>query len=62
MFLQQVTTVEQALRAAEALRAQVMTAMRDGTAHDLIPMTGQTAGLIHDIAPTADLVRRLTEG
>jgi enoyl-[acyl-carrier protein] reductase II len=36
-----------------------MTSMRDGTAHRLIPLTGQTAGLVHDIAPAAELVHRL---
>lgn len=40
---------EAAAAQAEALRTRVMTAMRDGTAHELIPLTGQTAGLVHDI-------------
>jgi nitronate monooxygenase/enoyl-[acyl-carrier protein] reductase II len=50
---------ETAAASAEALRNQVMTAMRDGTAHELIPLTGQSAGLVHDVAPASDLVRRL---
>ncbi|CAL9337866.1 NAD(P)H-dependent flavin oxidoreductase [Streptomyces sp. enrichment culture] len=50
---------EAAAASAEALRNQMMTAMRDGTAYELIPLTGQTAGLIHDVAPAADLVHRL---
>ncbi|MEU3778029.1 nitronate monooxygenase [Streptomyces sp. NPDC032472] len=44
---------------ADALRNQVMTAMRNGTAHRLLPLTGQSAGLIGDVAPAADLVHRL---
>ncbi|MFI2507487.1 NAD(P)H-dependent flavin oxidoreductase [Streptomyces sp. NPDC018972] len=50
---------EAAADRAEALRSEVMTSMRDGTAHELIPLTGQTAGLVHDIAPAAELVHRL---
>ncbi|MFI9822280.1 NAD(P)H-dependent flavin oxidoreductase [Streptomyces sp. NPDC052013] len=44
---------------AETLRTQVMTSMRDGTAHELIPLTGQSAGLVRDITPAAELVHRL---
>lgn len=50
---------EAAAAQAEALRSKVMTSMRDGTAHELIPLTGQTAGLVRDIAPAAELVHRL---
>jgi nitronate monooxygenase/enoyl-[acyl-carrier protein] reductase II len=50
---------EEAAAHAEALRARMTAAMRDGTAHELLPLTGQTAGLVHDVAPAADLVRRL---
>lgn len=48
-----------AAASAEELRTRVMTSMQDGTAHELIPLTGQTAGLIHDVASAADLVHRL---
>ncbi|MEW2080035.1 nitronate monooxygenase [Streptomyces sp. NPDC013433] len=51
--------LEAAADRAEALRSEVMTSMRDGTAHELIPLTGQTAGLVRDIAPAAELVHRL---
>ncbi|MEV4190397.1 NAD(P)H-dependent flavin oxidoreductase [Streptomyces toxytricini] len=50
---------EAAAAQAEVLRTRVMASMRDGTAHELIPLTGQTAGLVHDIAPAAELVHRL---
>jgi enoyl-[acyl-carrier protein] reductase II len=47
---------EAATASADELRAQVMDAMRDGTAHQLIPLTGQTAGMIHDILPAAEII------
>lgn len=50
---------EAAAASAEALRTQVMTALSDGTAYELVPLTGQTAGLIHDVAPAAELIQRL---
>ncbi|MFF9489330.1 NAD(P)H-dependent flavin oxidoreductase [Streptomyces sp. NPDC014676] len=50
---------EAAAAQAEALRSKMMTSMRDGTAHELIPLTGQTAGLVRDIVPAAELVHRL---
>ncbi|GGT53522.1 NAD(P)H-dependent flavin oxidoreductase [Streptomyces purpureus] len=50
---------EVAAAQAGALRTRVMASMRDGTAHELIPLTGQTAGLVQDIAPAAELVHRL---
>ena len=33
--------------------------MRQGRAYELVPFTGQTAGLIHDIAPAGAIVRRI---
>ena len=50
---------EQARREAERLRGEVMTALRQGTAHDLAPFTGQTAGLIREILPAAEIARRI---
>jgi enoyl-[acyl-carrier protein] reductase II len=38
---------------------QLLAAVRRGAGHDLLPFTGQSAQLIHDIAPAADLVARL---
>ncbi len=33
--------------------------MRGGGGHDLLPFTGQSTGLIHDIVPASELVARL---
>jgi enoyl-[acyl-carrier protein] reductase II len=32
---------------------------RENRGHDLLPFTGQSAGLVHDIPSAADLVTRL---
>jgi enoyl-[acyl-carrier protein] reductase II len=44
---------------AERLRGEVMAAVRRGRPDELVPFTGQTAGLIHDILPAAEIVRRM---
>jgi nitronate monooxygenase/enoyl-[acyl-carrier protein] reductase II len=36
-----------------------MTALREQRVHDLVPFAGQTAGLIHDIRPANEIVRRI---
>jgi enoyl-[acyl-carrier protein] reductase II len=33
--------------------------VRAGGGHDRLPFTGQSAGLVHDIAPAAEIMRRL---
>ena len=38
---------------------QLLAAVRQGGGHDLLPFAGQSAQLIHDVAPAADLVTRL---
>jgi enoyl-[acyl-carrier protein] reductase II len=50
---------QEARQEAERLRGEVMAALRRGTAHELVPFTGQTAGLIQDILPAAEIVRRI---
>jgi enoyl-[acyl-carrier protein] reductase II len=50
---------DDANREAERLRAEVMTALRQGRAHELVPFTGQTAGLIREVLPAAEIVRRV---
>jgi nitronate monooxygenase/enoyl-[acyl-carrier protein] reductase II len=42
-----------------ALRAEFAEAMRSGRAHDYLPLTGQSAGLIHEVIPAAEIVGRL---
>jgi nitronate monooxygenase/enoyl-[acyl-carrier protein] reductase II len=38
---------------------QLVAALRAGGGHDLLPFTGQSAALIHDIVPTVALIDRL---
>jgi enoyl-[acyl-carrier protein] reductase II len=42
--------------AAERLRGEIMAAIRDGRPHELTPFTGQSAGLVHDVRPAAEIV------
>jgi nitronate monooxygenase/enoyl-[acyl-carrier protein] reductase II len=42
-----------------AIGPQLLAAVRAGGGHDLLPFCGQSAELIHDIAPAAELVARL---
>jgi nitronate monooxygenase/enoyl-[acyl-carrier protein] reductase II len=36
--------------------------LQEGRPHDLTPFTGQSAGLIHDVRPAAEIVRALGRG
>jgi enoyl-[acyl-carrier protein] reductase II len=44
---------------AEALRAEILDTVQQGRAHELTPFTGQTAGLIDEVLPAREIVRRL---
>jgi enoyl-[acyl-carrier protein] reductase II len=44
---------------AERLREELGTAIRVGRAHELIPLTGQTAGMIDEVLPAGEVVRRM---
>ncbi len=50
---------EEARREAERLRAEVMSAVQQRRPDELVPFTGQTAGLIRDILPAAEIVRTM---
>ncbi len=50
---------EEAAAQADALRAELMDAIRSGRTHEYIPFTGQTAGLIDEILPAAEIIRRM---
>jgi enoyl-[acyl-carrier protein] reductase II len=50
---------EEARREAERLRGEVLSAIRQGTTHELLPFTGQTAGLIRETLPAGEIVRRM---
>jgi enoyl-[acyl-carrier protein] reductase II len=44
---------------AERLSNDLITAIQQGRAHELVPFTGQTAGMIHEIMPAGEIVRRM---
>ena len=46
--------------AADRLRAEVRTAAGEGRLDELLPFTGQSAALVHDIAPAGELIARIT--
>lgn len=50
---------EEASRQAGNLRDELTAAMEQGRAHELIPLTGQSAGLIDGVLPAAEIVERL---
>ncbi len=50
---------DEAKRHAEQLRGEIMGALREGRSHELLPFTGQTAGLVHDVLPAGEIVRRI---
>jgi nitronate monooxygenase/enoyl-[acyl-carrier protein] reductase II len=50
---------EEAQREAKRLSEELLSAIQQGRAHELVPFTGETAGLIHEILPAADIVRRI---
>jgi enoyl-[acyl-carrier protein] reductase II len=47
---------QEARMEAERLREEVLSAIRGRTTHELLPFTGQTAGLVHDILPAGEIV------
>ena len=50
---------EDAKREAERVRGEVMAAIRQGRLGELLPAAGQGVGLIRDIVPAAEIVRRI---
>jgi enoyl-[acyl-carrier protein] reductase II len=50
---------EEAEREAERLRDEMITAVREGRGHELVPFTGQIAGMIREILPAGEIVREL---
>jgi enoyl-[acyl-carrier protein] reductase II len=50
---------KEAQREAKRLVDELLSAIKQGRVHELVPFTGETAGLIHDILPAADIVRRI---
>jgi nitronate monooxygenase/enoyl-[acyl-carrier protein] reductase II len=52
---------EGAMAHREELAAEVLEAVRTDRGHEYVPFSGQTAGLIHEILPVAEIVRRLVD-
>src|ERR671939_1228901 len=50
---------EEARREAERLRDEVLQAIRGRTTHELLPFTGQTAGIVHAVLPAREVVQRM---
>jgi enoyl-[acyl-carrier protein] reductase II len=50
---------DEAREQADQLGAEIMASVREGRQHEMTPFTGQTAGLIRELLPAAEIVRRL---
>jgi enoyl-[acyl-carrier protein] reductase II len=50
---------EEARREAVRLRGELMSVVRERKPHELVPFTGQTAGMIHDVLPAGEIVREM---
>ena len=50
---------EEASRQSERLRAELMSAIKERRPHELLPFTGHTAGMVHDVLPAAEIVRMM---
>ncbi len=50
---------EAAAQRADELRADVRAAIDAGRLHEYVPFTGQSAGLVHDVLPAAEIIARM---
>ena len=50
---------EEARARAEDLRSEIMGVVARRAPHELVPFTGQTAGLVRDVLPAAEIVVRM---
>jgi enoyl-[acyl-carrier protein] reductase II len=50
---------QEASRRGERLRDEVLSAIRERTTHELLPFSGQTAGMVHDILSAREIVERM---
>jgi nitronate monooxygenase/enoyl-[acyl-carrier protein] reductase II len=48
-------------RERERLTAELRTAMEHGRSHELLLITGETAGMVTEVLPAAEIVRRMVE-
>jgi enoyl-[acyl-carrier protein] reductase II len=44
---------------SQRLMGEIMGAVREGRTHEVVPFTGQTAGMIRDVQPAAKIVHDL---
>ncbi|CAL9648304.1 hypothetical protein SUDANB176_06540 [Streptomyces sp. enrichment culture] len=59
-FLEEVEAHPERVRPAEA-GPRIVEAVLTGRGHEFLPFTGQSAALVHDILPAAEIVRRITD-
>jgi enoyl-[acyl-carrier protein] reductase II len=52
---------EEARVEAHRLRTEITNSMHERRFHELFPLVGETAGLLHDVLPAAEIVRRLVD-
>jgi nitronate monooxygenase/enoyl-[acyl-carrier protein] reductase II len=45
--------------AMDGMGPELVAAVREGRAHEMLPFTGETVGLIHDVRPAGEIVERL---
>jgi enoyl-[acyl-carrier protein] reductase II len=50
---------EEVRREAQRLRGELMSVVRERKPHELVPFTGQTAGMIHDVLAASEIVREM---
>jgi enoyl-[acyl-carrier protein] reductase II len=53
---------DEVAREKERLTEEVMSAARSGRAHEVLPITGESAGMITEILPAGDIVRQIVSG
>ena len=51
----------EARREAERLRSAVISVVRQRKPHELVPFTGQSAGLVHEVLPAREIVREMVD-
>jgi enoyl-[acyl-carrier protein] reductase II len=50
---------EEVRREAQRLRGELMSVVRERKPHELVPFTGQTAGMIHDVLAASEIVHEM---
>ena len=50
---------DEAREQADQLREHIMATMREGRQHEAAPFAGESVGLIHELLPAAEIVRRI---